>query len=59
MLKKCEGLGVLQANKAQLQRKGITPHIEVSPTLSDINKGREEILDAALQYLKTELSQML
>jgi C-terminal processing protease CtpA/Prc len=54
----CEGLGVLKADKSQLQRKGITPHVEVTPTLSDISKGRDDILEAAQNYLKRELSKM-
>ncbi len=48
------GLGTLHANKDQLQRKGIQPHILVEPTIDDLTKGIDTIFESAVQYLKTE-----
>ena len=35
----------------EYQRKGITPDIEVYPTMESIKAGRDEILDAAIEYI--------
>lgn len=35
----------------QLQRVGLVPDIEVMPTIHGIQSGRDELLDAAIDYL--------
>ena len=37
----------------QLQRVGLTPDIEVYPTIAGIRDGRDEVLDRAVAYLET------
>jgi C-terminal processing protease CtpA/Prc len=37
----------------QLQRVGLTPDIEVRPTIEGIRAGRDEILERAVKYLET------
>jgi C-terminal processing protease CtpA/Prc len=36
----------------QLQRAGLTPDIEVRPTIAGIQAGRDEVLDRAITYLE-------
>lgn len=38
-------------DKEDLQRKGIIPDIEVYPTMESIKAGKDEILEAAIEYL--------
>lgn len=47
------GHNVRHADGRQLQRVGIQPHIKVTRTIRGIVEGRDEILDAAVTYLKT------
>ena len=45
-------IGVYGPNMEQVQRIGLTPDIEVHPTIEGIKEGRDEILEAAIKYLK-------
>jgi C-terminal processing protease CtpA/Prc len=38
----------------QLQRIGLTPDVEVKPTVKGIQAGRDEVLESAVQYLNRE-----
>ncbi|HDT12919.1 MAG TPA: hypothetical protein ENO03_01030 [Candidatus Aminicenantes bacterium] len=44
--------GVRHGDGRQLQRVGIQPHITVRPTIQGIRDGRDEVLEAAISYLK-------
>ena len=46
------GHNVRHADGRQLQRIGIQPTIRVAPTIRGIADGRDEILEAAIKYLK-------
>jgi carboxyl-terminal processing protease len=46
------GLGVFYPDGAPTQRIGILPDIEVKPTIRGIREGRDEVLEAALQFLR-------
>lgn len=46
------GLGVFYPNKKETQRIGIVPDIEVKPTISGIQQGRDEILERAVLFVK-------
>lgn len=46
------GHDVRHADGSQLQRKGIQPHIHVEPTIAGIREGRDEVLDAAIEFLE-------
>ena len=48
------GHGVRPADGRQLQRIGIQPAIKVIPTIKGIIAGRDEILEAAVKYLKAK-----
>jgi C-terminal processing protease CtpA/Prc len=39
----------------QLQRLGLTPDVEIKPTIKGIQEGRDEILDGAIRYLQQVL----
>jgi C-terminal processing protease CtpA/Prc len=45
------GLDVRHADGRQLQRIGLVPDVPVTPTLSGIRAGRDEVLERAIQYL--------
>jgi C-terminal processing protease CtpA/Prc len=45
------GQSVWHADGRQLQRLGLQPDVEVRPTLAGIRAGRDEVLDAAVDYL--------
>lgn len=45
-------LGVAHTDGRQLQRVGLVPDIEVKPTIKGIQEGRDEVLDAAVRYLR-------
>jgi C-terminal processing protease CtpA/Prc len=45
------GVGLFSLDGTELQRKGIIPDIEVYPTLETIREGKDEILEAAIEYL--------
>jgi len=50
------GHGVAHADGQQLQRVGLQPTFEVRPTVAGIRAGRDEVLDAALQFVAAERS---
>ena len=41
----------------QLQRIGLLPDVEASPTIAGIRAGRDEVLEAAIAYLEHELDE--
>ena len=45
--------GVYGPNMEQTQRVGLTPDIEVHPTIEGIKEGRDELLEAAVNYIKS------
>jgi C-terminal processing protease CtpA/Prc len=45
------GQDVRHANGGQLQRLGFQPNVTVSPTVEGIRKGRDEVLEKAVEYL--------
>ena len=47
------GLGFYYPDGTQTQRIGIIPDIEVYPTMDDIIAGRDEVLEAAINYLNS------
>ena len=47
------GLGFYFPDGTQTQRTGIIPDIEVFPTMDDILAGRDEVLEAAINYLNS------
>jgi len=48
------GLGVFYPDHRPTQRVGIVPDVVVTPTIAGIRAGRDEVLDAAIQLLKTK-----
>ena len=50
------GHDVRHADGRQLQRVGIQPTIKVAPTIRGLVEGRDEILEAAINFLKSSLS---
>ena len=50
------GQSVRHADGRQLQRVGLVPHREVKPTIAGIRAGEDEVLEAALEYLRSELN---
>ena len=44
--------GVYTPEMGQTQRVGLTPDIEVYPTVEGIKEGRDELMEAAIEYLK-------
>lgn len=47
------GQGVRHLDGRQLQRVGIQPHIRVRPTFKGMQEGGDEVLDRALDFLRT------
>lgn len=47
------GHDVRHADGRQLQRVGLQPHISVVPTLESLRSGRDEVLDRALEFIRT------
>ena len=45
------GLGVFYPDGTETQRKGVKVDIEVRPTIKGIQEGRDEVLEAAKEYL--------
>ena len=45
--------GVSKLDGTQLQRIGVTPDIEVHPTIAGIRAGRDEVLERAVEYLRS------
>jgi hypothetical protein len=37
-----------------MQRKGIQPDIYVQPTIKGIQSGKDEVLERAVKYIRTE-----
>jgi C-terminal processing protease CtpA/Prc len=50
------GHDVRHADGRQLQRLGIQPTLKVAPTIRGLVEGRDEILEAAINFLKSSLS---
>ncbi|MDR0574429.1 MAG: hypothetical protein LBG96_10450 [Tannerella sp.] len=48
------GLGTYNPDRSETQRTGIIPDIEVYPTMESIKIGKDEILEAAIEYLEKE-----
>ncbi|MFY1828340.1 S41 family peptidase [Myxococcus fulvus] len=46
------GMDTRHADGGQLQRKGLTPHVAVRPTLAGVRAGRDEVLERALRLLQ-------
>jgi carboxyl-terminal processing protease len=47
------GIGVFYPDGRQTQRIGIIPDIMIKPTASGIKAGKDEVLERALEYIKT------
>lgn len=47
------GIGVYYPDGTETQRIGIVPDIEIHPTLNGIQNGKDEVMERAIQYLKT------
>ena len=47
------GLGVYYPDGRPTQRIGIVPDIEIRPTLKGVRAGRDEVLERALEYIRT------
>ena len=47
-------LGVYTPEMGQTQRIGLTPDIEVHPTIEGIKEGRDELMEAAIDYLQEQ-----
>jgi C-terminal processing protease CtpA/Prc len=47
------GHDVRHADGRQLQRVGLQPHIHVTPTLEGLRSGKDEVLERALEFLRT------
>jgi C-terminal processing protease CtpA/Prc len=47
------GLGVYYPDGRKTQRVGIVPDIEIRPTLKGLRAGRDEVLERALEYIRT------
>ncbi len=48
------GIGVYYPNGQETQRIGIVPDVEVSPTIEGIRKGKDELLDKAIELILEE-----
>ena len=46
------GIGILTAEGEQTQRIGLSPDIYVEPTIAGIREGRDELIEAAIQYIE-------
>lgn len=49
------GQSVRHIDGGQLQRIGLVPDIEVKPTIKGIQDGRDEVIEAAIEYLQREV----
>ena len=47
-------LGIYTPNGDQTQRIGITPDIEIHPTIEGIKEGRDELMEAAVAYIQEQ-----
>ena len=50
------GIGVYNPDKSETQRVGILPDVVVRPTIEGMQHGRDEVLEAALEWLSSEES---
>jgi len=50
------GIGVFYPDKRPTQRIGIVPDVVVTPTIAGIRAGKDEVLDAAVQIIATQVS---
>jgi C-terminal processing protease CtpA/Prc len=48
------GQEIRHADGRNLQRVGILPDIWAEPTISGLRDGRDEVLEKAIQFLKTQ-----
>lgn len=48
------GLGVYNEDGSQTQRIGLKPDIYIKPTIDGIKKGRDELLEKAIEVIKTK-----
>jgi C-terminal processing protease CtpA/Prc len=48
------GIGVYYPDGAETQRIGIVPDIEMKPTIKGIRSGKDELLERAIQIIKSE-----
>ena len=46
--------GIYTPDGGQTQRIGLTPDIEVHPTIEGIKEGRDELMEAAVEYIRGE-----
>ena len=46
------GIGVFYPDGKETQRIGLIPDVEIKPTIKGIRKGKDEVLEKALEYLK-------
>jgi len=51
------GLGVFYPDYTETQRVGIIPDVEVHPTIEGIRAGRDEVLEAALYYIPSNIAE--
>jgi C-terminal processing protease CtpA/Prc len=47
------GLGVYYPDGTPTQRIGIVPDIVIKPTLKGFRAGRDEVLERAIEYIRT------
>ncbi len=52
------GAGVYYYDEKEVQRVGIIPDIEVTPTLAGIREGKDDVLERALAVAREELAQL-
>ena len=45
------GIGVFYPDRTETQRVGIVPDVEVKPTIEGIKKGKDEILEKAIELI--------
>jgi hypothetical protein len=48
------GRDVRHGNSGQLQRLGIQPAVAVMPTINGIRRGKDEVLEKALEYVAAQ-----
>jgi len=51
------GQSVRHADGRQLQRIGLHPHLDVSPTVEGLQAGKDEVLEAAQAYVHSRISE--
>lgn len=48
------GIGIYNPDFSETQRVGILPDVEVTPTVAGLQAGRDEVLEAAVEWLQTQ-----